>query len=75
VIIPKAIRERLGLRAGDLFEVDIRGSELVLRPRLLRGLRLSGQPAAEATDFLGLVRLGGDSVRDKARLYEPEDSA
>ena len=70
VIIPKALRERLGLRAGDLLEVEVRGSDLVLHPRPIRRLALQGVPAASRDKLTGLVRLGGDAVKDKRRLYE-----
>lgn len=70
VIIPKVLRDRLGLRAGDLLEVEVRDGDLVLRPRPLTRLRLRGVPAASSDKLTGLVRLGGDAVKDKKRLYE-----
>ena len=70
VIIPKPVREKLGLRAGDLLEVEIRDGNLVLRPRPLTCLKLRGVPAASADKLTGLVRLGGDAVKDKKRLYD-----
>lgn len=70
VIIPKAVREKLGLRAGDLLELEIRDGELVFRPRPLTRLRLRGVPAASSDKLTGLIRLGGDAVKDKKRLYE-----
>jgi len=69
VIIPKAIRDRLGLRAGDLLEVEVKGGDLVLHPRPLTRLRLQGIPADAFDRLTGLVRLGGDAVKDKKRLY------
>ena len=33
VVIPKAVRERLGLRAGDVLEVEEQGDVLLLRVR------------------------------------------
>ncbi|MBI4525068.1 MAG: AbrB/MazE/SpoVT family DNA-binding domain-containing protein [Deltaproteobacteria bacterium] len=70
IIIPKAIRERLGLRAGDLIEIQIRDGDLVLRPRPVTRLRLGGVPASSSDKLTGLIRLGGDAVKDKRRLYE-----
>lgn len=70
VIIPKALRERLGLRAGDLFEVDIKGGDVVLHPRPVGRLVLHGVKAAAVDKLVGMVSLGGDSVEDKKRLYE-----
>lgn len=32
IVIPKAIRDELGLEAGDDFEVWVEGEEIVLRP-------------------------------------------
>lgn len=70
VIIPKPIRERLALKAGDLLEVEVRDGDLVFHPRPLGRLTLKGVQAAFVDKLTGLVRLGGDSVRDKKRLYE-----
>ncbi len=70
VIIPKVLRERLGLQAGDLLEVEVRGADLVLRPRPIRRLALRGVPAATLDKLTGLVSLGGDAVKDKKRLSE-----
>lgn len=70
VIIPKVLRERLGLRAGDPLEVEVRGGDLVLHPRPIRRLVLRGIPAASLDKLTGLVRLGGDAVKGKRRLYE-----
>ena len=70
VIIPKVLRDRLGLRAGDLLEVETRDGDVILRPRPLTRLRLRGVPAASSDKLTGLVRLGGDAVKDKKRLYE-----
>jgi len=42
IAIPKAVRERLGLREGMLLEIDLHGREITLRPledwRGLRGI-------------------------------------
>lgn len=71
IIIPKPLRDRLGLRPGDLLEVEVKGGDLILRPRPVRRLMLSGVPAASLDKLTGLVSLGGDAVKDKRRLYEP----
>lgn len=71
VIIPKPLRDRMGLRPGDLLEVEVKGTDLILRPRPVRRMKLSGVPAASQDQLTGLVSLGGDAVRDKKRLYEP----
>ncbi len=70
VIIPKPLRERLGLKAGDLLEVEVRDGDLVFHPRPVSRLTLKGIQAASVDKLTGLVRLGGDSVKDKRRLYE-----
>jgi AbrB family looped-hinge helix DNA binding protein len=70
VIIPKVLREKLGLRAGDLLEVEVRGGDLVLHPIPIRRLTLQGVKAASLDKLTGLIRLGGDAVKDKKRLYE-----
>lgn len=70
VIIPKALRDQLGLQAGDLLEIEVRGADLVLHPRPVGRFRLQGAPASSLDRLTGLVRLGGDAVADKKRLYE-----
>jgi AbrB family looped-hinge helix DNA binding protein len=70
VIIPKHIREQLGLRPGDPLEIEVTGGDLVLHPRPIRRLGLQGVPAASADKLTGSLRLGGDAVKDKRRLYE-----
>ncbi len=69
VIIPKALRDRLGLRPGDLIQVDVVEGNVILRPRPMGRLALSGVPAASAETLVGAVSLGGDAVKDKRRLY------
>lgn len=70
VIIPKILRDRLGLQAGDLLEVEARDGDLVFHPRPVRKLALKGAPASSVDKLIGLVRLGGDAVKDKKQLYE-----
>jgi AbrB family looped-hinge helix DNA binding protein len=70
VIIPKALRERLGLRAGDLLEVTVKEGDLILHPRPVRRLGLEGVPANRSDKLTGLVRVGGDALKDKQRLYD-----
>jgi AbrB family looped-hinge helix DNA binding protein len=70
VIIPKVLREQMGLQAGDLLEIEIKGSDLILRPRPMGRLVLRGIPAASVDKLAGLISLGGDAVEDKKRLYE-----
>ena len=70
VIIPKVLREKLGLQAGDLLEVEVRGGDLVLHPIPIRRLTLQGVNASSLDKLTGLVSLGGDAVKDKKRLYE-----
>lgn len=70
VIIPKVLREELGLHAGDLLAMTVEGGNLVLRPQLGGRLRLRGVPATSSDKLTGLLRLGGDSVKDKGRLYD-----
>ncbi len=70
VIIPKVLREQVGLQAGDLLEIETRDGNLILHPRPMGRLVLRGVPAASLDKLTGLVRLGGDAVKDKKRLYE-----
>ncbi len=70
IIIPKAIRNRLGLQASDLLEIEVKGRDLVLHPRPVGCLVLQGVPATSLDKLTGLVKLGGDAVKDKKKLYE-----
>lgn len=70
VIIPKPIRESLGIKAGDLFEIEVQGSDLVFHHRRIRPLKLEGVPANSLDKLTGMLSLGGDAVRDKKHLYE-----
>lgn len=69
VIVPKAVREQLGLRPGDLLEVEVREGNVILHPRPMGRLVLSGVPAESANALLGALSLGGDALEDKRRLY------
>jgi AbrB family looped-hinge helix DNA binding protein len=69
VIIPKVLRERLGLHAGDLLEIRVEGEKLIFQPRPVGRFRLREVPAASSDRLTGLLRLGGDAVKDKGRLY------
>jgi hypothetical protein len=51
-------------------EVEVRGGDLVLHPIPIRRLTLQGVKAASLDKLTGLIRLGGDAVKDKKRLYE-----
>lgn len=46
VVIPKDVRDRMGLAIGDKFEVFERGNDLILRRG--DGLRTQGRTAAQA---------------------------
>ena len=70
LIIPKPLRDELGLRAGDLMEIEVRGSDLILHPRPVGRLLVQAIPAVSQGHLTGLVRLGGDALKDKKRLYE-----
>jgi len=70
IILPKVLRVRLDLRPGDLLEVEVRGKDIILHPRPAGRLMLRGVPATSQETISGAMRLGGDSVKDKKRLYE-----
>lgn len=70
VIIPKILREKLGLHAGDLLEMTVEGGNLILRPRVVGRLRLQEIQAATSDKLTGLLQLGGDAAKDKGRLYD-----
>jgi AbrB family looped-hinge helix DNA binding protein len=70
VTIPKAVREKLDIREGDVLELEVRGEELVLRPNTTRKLVPKFVPAKALDPFVGILDLGGDAVEDAERLYE-----
>ncbi|AGT36255.1 MULTISPECIES: AbrB/MazE/SpoVT family DNA-binding domain-containing protein [Thermofilum] len=44
IVVPKAVRERLGLKEGMVLELEVKGDELVLRARdLWAELRARGE--------------------------------
>jgi AbrB family looped-hinge helix DNA binding protein len=69
VTIPKAVREKLNIREGDVLELEVRGGELVLRPHI-PPLVPKFVPASRLTPFLGTIALGGNAVEDAERIYE-----
>jgi AbrB family looped-hinge helix DNA binding protein len=70
IILPKLLRDRLDLRPGDLLEIKVQGKDIVLHRRPAGRLILRGVNASSQKTIAGAVRLGGDSVKDKKRLYE-----
>jgi AbrB family looped-hinge helix DNA binding protein len=58
VIVPKAIRDGLRLRPGDLLEVIVRDGDVMLHPRPMGRLALTGVPDERAAGMVGAVRLG-----------------
>jgi AbrB family looped-hinge helix DNA binding protein len=65
IVIPKAIRDRLGLRAGDALELEEHDSEIVLRPpeRHVHLVPTDGGLLTAAPDA-DLPGLGPDDVRE-----------
>ena len=70
IIIPKMLREGLDLRPGDLLDIEVQGRNIILRPRPAGRLLLRGVPVVAQDSIVGAVRLGGNAVTDKKRLYE-----
>ena len=70
IILPKKLRTQLDLRPGDLLELEVRGKEIILHPRPAGRLLLRGVAAVSQETISGGLQLGGDSVKDKKRLYE-----
>jgi AbrB family looped-hinge helix DNA binding protein len=78
VVLPKAVREELGISPGDTLDLLVRGGAVTLRPRgssnlLLKergvwvfrtGQRLSAAEAREAVNAVRSVR-GGDSEESR----------
>lgn len=69
VTIPKAVREKLSIREGDVLELEVRGEELVLRLYDTQPLIPRFIPARALRPLIGAVALGGDALEDTERLY------
>ena len=69
IILPKVLRQKLDLRPGDLVELEVKGRDILLRPRPAGRLVLRGVPSSSQKTIAGAVRLGGNAVADKKRLY------
>lgn len=67
VVVPKAVRDRLGWRAGSRLEVEIRGDEVVLRVG-------SELPVTRVEDLYGCLRYDGPpvSVEEMSATIERE---
>ena len=48
ITLPRSIRERLALEEGDYVAAEVRGDEIVLRPKRLVDRRQAGEREAEA---------------------------
>ncbi len=57
-VVPKAIREGIDIREGDILAWEVRKGEVVLHRRRPKSL----------SDMIGVIAHGGDAVVDKKRL-------
>lgn len=56
-VVPKAVRDEVDIREGDVLSWDIRKGEVVLHRRRPKTLK----------DMVGVIGHGGDAVADKQR--------
>lgn len=70
--LPQALRRKLGLRAGDVLEVEQRGETLLLRPCAAGRPVVRALPAETLRSLEGLVAIGGNALEDSERLYGDE---
>lgn len=70
IVIPKSIREKLGIEKGDKMEITMRGRDIVLRPK--------GAERNPLDKMYGSVKVAAEeSPKKEARKWlekEPEDS-
>jgi len=73
MVLPKEIRDRLQLVAGDFLEAEVRANEILLRPRRASAARISREgaraiwdaPGASATiEEIGVATRRGRAERD-----------
>jgi bifunctional DNA-binding transcriptional regulator/antitoxin component of YhaV-PrlF toxin-antitoxin module len=57
-VVPKAVRERLRAREGDVVQWQLRGTEYIVRVRRRKTV----------TDIVGMISHGGDAVASKRAI-------
>ena len=57
-VVPKAVREEVDIREGDVLSWEVRRGELLVHRRRPRSLK----------DMIGVIAHGGDAVADKRRV-------
>ncbi len=62
--VPRAIRERLGLREGDLLRLSVEEGRLVLEPLRAPRPEPIWVPAEKLRALAGAVALGGNALED-----------
>ena len=68
--VPQSIRRQLGLKPGDVLELETRGETIVVRP-CATDVPVVRSIAARALGALeGLGHLGGDALLDTEALYD-----
>jgi AbrB family looped-hinge helix DNA binding protein len=69
VTVPKRIRTRLGLRAGDRVEFIVQGNDTVIRPA-----RTAGNPFEKYAGALGTFPGGKEEINAWVRSLRDEES-
>jgi AbrB family looped-hinge helix DNA binding protein len=69
ITLPKAVRERLNLREGDLLRVSVEDGRMILEPVTPHRPIPVWVPIEHLDRLAGIVSLGGNAVEDAER-YE-----
>ena len=75
IAIPKAVRERLNLKAGTLVSIDVQGESLVLRRvvpnqpdwRAMQGMVREGESLTQALEAEHRAEIARDNARLQSR--------
>lgn len=69
ITIPSKIRKAMGIKEGDMLEVELQDKQLMLKPAKRKEVELKLVPAKELRNLVGIVSIGGDAVKDTEDLY------
>ena len=70
VTVPQSVRRQLGLKAGDVLELEARGETMVLRLCASESPALRTSPPHLLRSLSGKVSLGGNALQDSEALYD-----
>lgn len=70
ITIPSKIRKAMGIKEGDMLEVDVKDSEIFLKPMREKKIELRAINLKEFSNLKGIVSIGGDAVKEADSMYD-----